>query len=213
MSEQGSLKLSDEDITLLKFTSGKSDEEIKQMFDDFIEEFPSGKIEPSGVKRMMDSTLPEKYTEDLGSHIFRVYDINSDGVIDFREFMMVYYLLSEGSPEEVLSGVFRMFDNDGDGVISMLEVTKLVNTIFTLLKTDDPELETEQFVAQTTFFEFDDNGDGRVSKEEFVRSCLAHEDFTNKVTNRLVSILTSGTQSNSTRRRARQLVCDSCIVL
>ena len=202
MSEQGRIKLSDEDITFLKNTSKKTEEEIKQIFDDFFEDFPSGKVEPNGVKKMMDSALPEKYTEDLGKHIFHVYDINGDGVIDFKEFMMVYYLMSEGSPEDVLSGVFRMFDLDGNGMISVVEVTRLVTTIFTFLKSESPELETEQFVAQTTFFEFDEDGDGRVSREEFVKSCLAHEDFTNKVTNRLVNILTSTPQTTSTKIKA-----------
>ena len=213
MSEYGGLKLNDEDITLLKFTSKKTEEEIRQIFDEFLEDFPSGKIQPDCVKKLMDSALPEKYTEDLGRHIFHVYDINNDGVIDFKEFMMVYYLLSEGSPEDVLSGVFRMFDRDGDGVISMVDVTHLVTIIYTFLKTENPELETEQFLAQTSFFEFDENGDGRVSKEEFVNSCLADEDFTNKVTNRLVSILTSRPQSISPGRRAGMLCCSSCVLL
>ncbi len=213
MSELEGLKLSDEDITLLKFTSKKTEEEIRQIFDDFLEDFPSGKIEPQYVQKLMDSTLPEKYTEDLGRQIFHVYDINNDGVIDFREFMMVYYLMSEGAPEDVFSGVFRMFDRDGNGDISMVEVTHLVTIIFTFLKKENPDLETEQFMAQTTFFEFDENGDGRVTKEEFVNSCLAHEDFTNKVTDRLVNILTSRPQSVSPRRRAGVLCCQSCIVL
>ena len=163
MSEPEGLKLSDEDITLLKFTSKKTEEEIRQIFDEFLEDFPSGKIEPQYVQKLMDHTLPEKYTEDLGKQIFHVYDINNDGVIDFREFMMVYYLLSEGAPEDVFSGVFRMFDKDGNGDISMVEVTHLVTIIFKFLKKENPELETEQFMAQTTFFEFDENGDGRVT--------------------------------------------------
>ena len=215
MAEPGGIKLSDEDIDLLKSTSNKTDEEIRQIFDEFLEDFPTGKVEPNGVKKMMDHTLPEKYSDDLGRHIFHVYDINDDGVIDFREFMMVYYLLSEGSPEEVLSGVFRMFDHNRNGSISMVEVTHLVTMIYSFLKTENPELETEQFMAETSFFEFDENGDGRVSKEEFVKSCLDNEDFTNKVTNRVVNILTSRPQSTSPSRRARagMLCCQSCTVL
>ena len=52
MAEQGNMKLSDEDITLLKSTSKKTDEEIRQIFDEFLEDFPSGKVEPTGVKKL-----------------------------------------------------------------------------------------------------------------------------------------------------------------
>ena len=59
--------------------------------------------------------------------MFRVYDANDDGYVDFVEFMvripswkrkywifsyiqMIFYIMSDGSPEEVLAKIFRVFD-------------------------------------------------------------------------------------------------------
>ena len=47
-----------------------------------------------------------------------MYDSNGDGFIDFREFMLVLYILSSGTPEENLKQIFRIFDINNDKSIS-----------------------------------------------------------------------------------------------
>jgi Ca2+-binding EF-hand superfamily protein len=42
-----------------------------------------------------------------------------DGHIDFREFMIVLYIMSNGSPEENLKQIFRVFDINNDGTITL----------------------------------------------------------------------------------------------
>ena len=49
--------------------------------------------------------FPDSDTAKLESHIFRMYDKNGDGHIDFREFMIVLYVMSNGTPEENLKQV------------------------------------------------------------------------------------------------------------
>ena len=61
---------------------------------------------------------PSTDTEKLEKHIFRMYDSNGDGFIDFREFMLVLYILSSGTPEENLKQIFRIFDINNDKSIS-----------------------------------------------------------------------------------------------
>ena len=46
--------------------------------------------------------------------MFKIYDTDGNGTIDFKEFMTLYFMMSEGSPEEILSGIFRMFDDNCD---------------------------------------------------------------------------------------------------
>ena len=46
-----------------------------------------------------------------------------DGHIDFREFMIVLYIMSNGTPEENLKQIFRVFDINNDGKITLKVVT------------------------------------------------------------------------------------------
>ena len=54
--------------------------------------------------------------------------------MDFTEFMVMYYIMSDGTPEEVLVKIFRIFDLNSDGVISSMEMTKLITDMYGMLK-------------------------------------------------------------------------------
>jgi len=69
-------------------------------------------------------SFPHTDTDKLEKHIFRMYDSNGDGHIDFREFMIVLYIMSNGSPEANLKQIFRIFDINGDGAISKKELVR-----------------------------------------------------------------------------------------
>ena len=187
-NNHGTPELREEDVRSLQEASGKSEEEIREFFAKFLEDYPDGKIQAGGFKHIMENILPNKSHDKLEQHVFKVYDVNGDGVIDFTEFMTVFFIMSDGSPEEVLAKIFKMIDFDGSGEVSVVEVTRLVTAVFCLLEAEDPGLASQQFVAQSTFFECDDNGDGRVTQEEFIQSCLAREDFTNILTSKLVDL-------------------------
>ena len=42
---------------------------------------------------------------EVKEHYFRIYDSNGDGLIDFKEFMMTYYLTHMGTPEQMFQKV------------------------------------------------------------------------------------------------------------
>ena len=59
--------------------------------------------------------------------------------------------------------------------ISMLQVVK---SMYSLLKSTNPGLAADECVARSAFSECDQDGDGRVTREEFINACLNQEDFT-----------------------------------
>ena len=132
--------------------------------------------------------LPKKDAEKLEPHVFRIYDENGDGVIDFMEFMVVYYCLQFGSPEEVLKKLFRVFDLNSDGNISLNEIKKVVKDLYGLLKHGNPTEASQEFIAKSAFAEMDENKDGVVNKEEFVKAVLEHQQFSKLLTVNILSI-------------------------
>ena len=65
--------------------------------------------------------IPDFTEEEAGkveNHIFRIYDTNGDGVIDFHEFMTVFMILTGDEPTAVLGKMFLIFDVDNTGLIT-----------------------------------------------------------------------------------------------
>ena len=68
---------------------------------------------------MISACYPEMAScRKLERHIFRMYDTDNNGTIDFREFMIILYIMSSGTPEENLAQIFRIFDENNDGSIT-----------------------------------------------------------------------------------------------
>merc|ERR1712123_457350 len=108
--------------------------EVRDAFNAFIAEHPNGKMKPKDFREMMSKALPKKDASKMEKHVFRLYDANNDGFIDFTEFMLIFFIMSDGVPEEVLTKIFRVFDVNSDGTITQKEMTKLVKDKYGLLK-------------------------------------------------------------------------------
>ena len=142
-SSNGKPVLRPEDVTSLSKSSGLDEAQVKPAFDNFVTEHPDGRMKPKDFREMMEKALPGKGdAKKMEDHVFRIYDSNNDGYIDFPEFMIIYFLMNEGSPQEVLSRIFRVFDVNGDGTISMKEMKRLIKVCFLeifFLSFDDKE--------------------------------------------------------------------------
>jgi len=106
-SKNGKPVLREEDITSLMSSSGKDRAEVQAAFDAWVAEHPNGKMKPKDFREMMSQALPKKDAGKMEKHVFRIYDSNNDGYIDFQEFMVIFYCMADGTPEEVLGKIFR----------------------------------------------------------------------------------------------------------
>ena len=133
-SSNGKPVLRDDDVEAIMKTSGMSEDQVRRDFDIFVKQYPTGAMKPTVFKQMVYKMLPISEAEKMESHVLRVYDENNDGVVDFTEFMVMYYIMSDGTPEEVLIKIFRIFDVNSDGVISNAEMVKLITDMYGMLK-------------------------------------------------------------------------------
>merc|ERR1739838_1091955 len=120
-SKNGKPVLREEDVAALSKSSGLDEAQVKESFDAFLAEHPNGKLKPKDFREMMAKAVPKKDATKMEKHVFRMYDSDKDGFIDFTEFMLVFHIMADGTPEEVLTKIFRVFDVNSDGTISTYE--------------------------------------------------------------------------------------------
>ena len=174
-SSNGKPVVRQEDITVLAKSSGLEESQVKQYSEAFLRDHPDGKMNPKDFHEMIEKALPKLDTSNMEKHVYRIYDTNDDGYINFTEFMMIFFIMSDGSPEEVLTKIFRVFDVNSDGTITQKEMAKLIRDMYSLLKDEDPNLATKELVAKSAFAEMDSDQDRKVSLEEFIAACLGQE--------------------------------------
>ena len=183
------LLLRQETLDFIVEKTNATHEDVQEQHKNFIQQYPDGKIDSKGFRVMMNKCFPDQDIERLANHIFRMYDRNEDGKIDFREFMIVLTVTSSGTPQENLEQIFRIFDINNDGTISKSELIRIVKDLFHLLgKEDNPTMATDKALAELAFKEMDTDGDATISKEEFIRACYANEKISSMLALKIVDI-------------------------
>ena len=188
-NQNGVPVLREEDVKALARSSGLEESQVKEAFEAFLVEHPKGRMDPKDFSAMLSKALPNKASGGrLGKHIFRIYDTNDDGFIDFTEFMVIFHVMSEGTPEQVLAKIFRLFDINNDGTINRKEMARLIKDMYSLIKAADPMAESEERISQSAFAEMDRDGDGGVTCHEFVSACLEQEHMTRMLALNIIDI-------------------------
>ncbi|KAG5508099.1 hypothetical protein GH5_07158 [Leishmania sp. Ghana 2012 LV757] len=79
----------------------------------------------AGVHEGDDRDAAQDDGSDYYSHLFRGYDIDNEGVITFRKFL-IYHLAVVYSTEDLLYVVFNTYDEDGDGFLSLADIKAVI---------------------------------------------------------------------------------------
>ena len=142
---------------------------LQRQYQNFLKKHPDGQISRKSFHAMMKECYPGTDTEKLERHIFRMYDTNKvshshrqgravhhtmnllfqDGHIDFREFMIVLYIMSNGTPQDNLKQIFKVFDINNDGFISLKELQRIVKDLFHLINEENADEASQELLAQS----------------------------------------------------------------
>lgn len=92
-------------------------------------------------------------------------DTDKSGTIDFQEFLgLMAWKMKETDIEEELIEAFKVFDRDGNGLISAHELRFVMSTSGEQLSEED----IEEMIREA-----DENGDGYIDYEEFVKMMMS----------------------------------------
>ena len=75
-----------------------------------------------------------------------------------------------------------------DGEISKKELKKVLNCMNGLIASENIDQATDDMIATTTLAEADDDGDGKISLDEYIKACMEREEFTKMLTLKIIDI-------------------------
>merc|ERR1712215_420194 len=169
-------RLSKDDLEFLEHNTSYDKDTICDFYKGFMADCPEGKLTPATFCEIYSKCFPTGNAKEFCKHVFRTFDIDKNGVIDFKEFLVSINVTSSGSPEQKLNWAFSMYDMDGNGYIDLEEMTKLVKSIYKIIGTRQPhfmEYNDPMERAKEIFEKMDIDSDGKVTKEEFTKTCMA----------------------------------------
>ena len=125
VKEVGGHELSDEELSFLVKNTDHSVQGVKvRFYNKILEAFLgiSEEVDKSQFIQMYRTLFPNGNAEKFSQNMFRIFDTDNSGTIDFREFMLALHLTTNATAEEKLTLSFRMYDLDGNGLIDVLEM-------------------------------------------------------------------------------------------
>lgn len=126
-------KLAPRTLAELRDQTNFTVEEIQDWYKEFKSKWPKGVLTSEEFKKEYSTFFPLGDASEFAKHVFRVFDQNADGKLDFREFVCGFSIVLRGRVEDKLKFSFQMYDINGNGFISreeMLEVLAVSSNVF-----------------------------------------------------------------------------------
>ncbi|XP_030016484.1 guanylyl cyclase-activating protein 2-like [Sphaeramia orbicularis] len=143
---------------------------IQELYRKFASECPSGNLHLHEFKKIFG--INSQSTEEEGAYmecVFRSFDTNKDGNIDFLEYVAAVHLVLRGKLTDKLKWSFKVYDRDGNGCLDRGEVKHIVKIIYKIKNHNKPGVTVNiEDICDRIFELVDKNKDSQISLEEFI---------------------------------------------
>jgi Ca2+-binding EF-hand superfamily protein len=164
-------KLKAEEISVLLDNTHFSPRELQDRHKEFLKECPSGLLTMEQFKVYYSSLFPKGDSGNYAEHVFRTFDSDCSGTIDFKEFIIGLSVASRGNLEKKLKWAFTMYDLDRNGHISKDEMLEMIEAVFKMVGNTDGMKEDEntpEKKVKKLYDLMDKDNDEKVTLDEFI---------------------------------------------
>ncbi|XP_008008541.1 recoverin [Chlorocebus sabaeus] len=182
MGNSKSGALSKEILEELQLNTKFSEEELSSWYQSFLKDCPSGRITQQQFQSIYAKFFPDTDPKAYAQHVFRSFDSNLDGTLDFKEYVIALHMTTAGKTNQKLEWAFSLYDVDGNGTISKNEVLEIVMAIFKMITPEDVKLlpedeNTPEKRAEKIWKYFGKNDDDKLTEKEFIEGTLANKEI------------------------------------
>ncbi|XP_072168949.1 neurocalcin homolog [Diadema setosum] len=166
--------LTQEEIADLRYHTNFNRDELQAWYTEFLKEFPEGRLNKEEFCQLYSKVFPQGNQTKFVDNVFRTFDTDKNGTIDFREFVCGISVLSRGSHYQKLAWVFSLYDIDNDGYITKEEMLNIITAKCKLVVEVDQQLPSEfknltpEMITEQIFQKVDEDGDGKLTLSEFL---------------------------------------------
>ncbi|CAF3428632.1 unnamed protein product [Rotaria sp. Silwood1] len=181
--EQKRVELSERDIAFLCSQTGLPSDEIINWHKKFFHDNPDGRLDRNQFRkfyRILRNESPDRLN-DMCDHIFRAFDVDGNGYVEFGEFLLGFAICSRGDLRSRLDYAFECYDLDSNGYITEDEIEPVLLAMYTLLGIQHIEDYPPGEVAKDLMKKLDISNDGRVTKDEFIHFLMKDGIYRNTV--------------------------------
>merc|ERR1712025_366758 len=154
----------DEIVEILSEKCNLNKDEVREKYESFQSNYPEGEITKEQFLETMRNPL-------VAESLFRVFDEDNSGALNFFEYLQAANVTVLDTREDKLNWIFMAFDKDGGGFIDVHEIRDIVTCLFRFTKMDEDQDMLQACVEDLTSI-IDKDGDGDISKEEFVKNAV-----------------------------------------
>ncbi len=108
------------------FYKGFSSDEIVRWHKKFFNDNPSGRLDRASFRKfycLLRNEPPERLN-DMCDHVFRAFDVDGNGFVEFGEFLLGFAICSRGDLRARLAYAFECYDIDSNGYLTEGRIKK-----------------------------------------------------------------------------------------
>uniref|UniRef100_A0A8C5R8D5 Recoverin n=1 Tax=Leptobrachium leishanense TaxID=445787 RepID=A0A8C5R8D5_9ANUR len=182
MGNSKSGALSREILEELQLNTKYTQEELCTWYQSFLKECPTGRISKQQFEDIYSKFFPDADPKSYAQHVFRSFDSNNDGTLDFKEYMIALHMTSSGKANQKLEWAFSLYDVDGNGTISKPEVLEIIMAIFKMINVEDqkhlPEDEnTPERRTHKIWVFFGKKDHDKLTEGEFIQGIMNNKEI------------------------------------
>jgi Ca2+-binding EF-hand superfamily protein len=197
-------KISQTDLNYIETNTNYDCDKIIDFYKKFNKKCPYGYLSREDFKDIFKtlSDSESKHEDLMLDRLFQMCDVDSNGFIDFKEYIVLFWSKANGNLDDKLKFIFDMFDSDKSGYIDFYELHKIVKILYKLKNNNKNEDEDEKNKMKISYYKayinknndknlltpsyyisfdimkkFDVSRNGMLSREEFISGCENHDEI------------------------------------